>query len=422
MIQVSNLSFAFAEKTIFTRLSFNIERGEILSIIGPNGCGKSTLLRLLRGQLKSYQGEVNWNNIPVESIPAKTMAKQVAVVPQSTHIGFPYKVHEIVAMGRYPHRKSLLSFEDKKDRQAIRQAMAVTDILNLAERSITQLSGGELQRVFLARALAQSAAVLFLDEATSHLDIDHRLELSELLVRLNHEQGTTIVQISHDLDLASAVSKRILLLTEHGDIAAIGTPTEVMTPSNLQRVFRVEVKVEQNPFTGTPQILPLLNMSVHRLDDLKIHLICGGGSGRTLLRKLHLAKAQLSAGPLNRGDSDEEIATAIELPMAREIAFHPFSEQALNKAAELTAEAEILVIATCCWGKGNLACLDLAQTALAAGKPVYLLAPQPEHDFTDGKAWKKIEHLQQQGAATLRNEDQLLEELSRIASVKQSVL
>ena len=416
MIRVSNLGFAYAEKTIFNRLSFNVERGEIISLIGPNGCGKSTLLRLLRGQLKATQGEIRWNDLPVGSIPARTMARQVAVVPQSTHIDFPYSVREIVSMGRYPHRKSLLSFADKTDCHAVRQALAVTDILNLTERPVTQLSGGELQRVFLARALAQSAEVLFLDEATSNLDIDHRLELSELLLRLNREQGSTIVQVSHDLDLAAAISRRILLLNEHGDITAIGSPDEVMTPENLQRVFRVEVKVAQNPFTGTPQIHPLLNISVHRLDQLKIHLVGGGGSGRTLLRKLHLAGARLSSGPLNKGDSDEELARAIELPVAHEVAFHPFSARVLKEAAELIAIADILVIATGCWGEGNLACLDLAKTPLMAGKPVYLLAPLPEHDFTGGKAWEKIKQLQQLGAVTVRNEDMLLEELNRIAS------
>ncbi len=137
-----------------------------------------------------------------------------------------------------------------------------------------------MQRVFLARALAQSADVLFLDEATSHLDIDHRLELSELLVRLNREQETTIVQISHDLDLAAAMSHRIMLLSEHGEIVSIGTPEEVMTAKKLRHVFRVNVRVDKNPLTGTPLILPLLNTSVHQLEQLKVHLICGGGSGK----------------------------------------------------------------------------------------------------------------------------------------------
>ena len=414
MIQVKKLSFSFAETMIFKNLTFTIKRGEIFSIIGPNGCGKSTLLRLLRGNLKPQQGEITWGKIPIQQISAKSMARKVAVVPQSTNINFPYKVRELVAMGRYPHRKSLLSFQDKTDLKAIQQALVVTDILDLAERPVTQLSGGELQRVLLARALAQNAGVLFLDEATSHLDIDHRLELSELLVRLNREQRTTIVQISHDLDLAAAISQRIMLLTAAGKIAGIGSPKEVMTAANLHRVFRVEVRINSNPFTGAPQIVPLINASTHQLNGLKVHLICGGGSGKTLLRRLLQAQAKITVGPLNRGDSDETVATALNIPVVREIPFSPFSNDTLSAARRLIDQTDILVISSTYWGAGNLACLDLAVNALLQGKPVFLIAPHQEHDYTGGKAWKKIDQLQQQGARTARNEEHLLDLFSKL--------
>ncbi len=413
MIQINNLSFSFAAAEIFSDLNFSVSRGEILSIIGPNGCGKSTLLRLLRGSLKIQTGEVLWEKTPVEKIPPREMARRVAVVPQSTTIPFPYKVRELVAMGRYPHRKNLLSFQDKSDLYAIEQALVMTDILPLAERPVTQLSGGELQRVLLARALAQNSSVLFLDEATSHLDIDHRLELTELLVRLNREQQTTIVQISHDLDLAAAISQRILLLTEHGKIAEIGIPKKVMTAANLQRIFRVDVKVNSNPFTGTPQIVPLINCSAHQLNGLKIHLICGGGSGKTLLRRLHLTQAETTAGPLNQGDSDEAVATTLNIPVAQEVPFNPFSESTLLKAKKLIDQTGVLVITTQWWGEGNLPCLDLAEKAIRQGIAVYLLAQQREQDFTEGKAWGKIQQLQQQGAKTIRNEEHLFEELAQ---------
>ncbi len=417
MIQINNLSFSFAATEIFSNLNFNINRGEILSIIGPNGCGKSTLLRLLRGSLKAQSGEILWEKIPVGQIPAREMARQVAVVPQSSTISFPYKVRELVAMGRYPHRKNLLTFQDKTDLQAIEQALVMTDLLPLAERPITQLSGGELQRVLLARALVQNSSVLFLDEATSHLDIDHRLELTELLVRLNQEQQITIVQISHDLDLASAISQRILLLTEHGKIAAIGSPEKVMTAANLQRIFRVDVRVDSNPFTGTPQIVPLINNSTHQLKHLKVHLICGGGSGKNLLRRLHLAKAEVTTGPLNQGDSDEAVATALNMPVVQEMPFSPFSAKTLATTAKLIEPTSILVITTQWWGAGNFPCLDLAETAIKQGTPVYLLAQQQEQDYTGGKAWERIQQLERQGSKSVRNEEHLLEELSHLTTL-----
>lgn len=418
MIQINNLSFAFAMTEIFDNLNFSVNRGEILSIIGPNGSGKSTLLRLLRGSLKAKTGEVLWDQVPVGKIPAAEMARKVAVVPQSSAISFPYKVRELVAMGRYPHRKNLLSFQDKTDLQAVEQALVMTDILPLADRPVTQLSGGELQRVLLARALTQNSSVLFLDEATNHLDIDHRFELTELLLRLNREQQTTIVQISHDLDLAAAISHRILLLSEHGKIAEIGSPEQVMTAANLQRIFRVDVKVDSNPFTGAPQIVPLINNSTHQLNGLHVHLICGGGSGKTLLRRLHLAKAKVTAGPLNQGDSDETTANVLNISVAREIPFSPFSETTLAAAGHQIEQTKILVITTRWWGAGNLPCLDMAKKAIQQGISVYLLAQQPDQDFTGGKAWEKIQHLQQQGARAFRNEEHLLDELANASQRK----
>lgn len=413
MIQVDNISFAFAAQPIFKDLSFSVRKGEILSLLGPNGCGKSTLLRLLRGHLKVQSGSIHWDSEPIEAISTRKMALKVAMVPQSVHMTFPYTVAEVVAMGRYPHRRNILSFSRASDQKAINHALAMTDIVGLVDRPVTQLSGGELQRVFLARALAQNAEVLFLDEATSHLDIDHRLEFSRLLLRLNREQGTTIVQISHDIDLAAAISQRMLLLTEHGETAGIGNPQEVITEENIRRIFHVDVKIENNPFSGTPQIHPLLNPSVHQFKGLKIHLICGGGSGKTILRKLHLAAAELTVGPLNHGDSDESVATALDIPMAEESPFRPYSRTVLDKTWQMITRAEIVIIATSWWGTGNLDCLKLAHRALEQEKKVYLVNPQKTNDYTQGEAWEQICRLKNDGAVVVEREEALLEMLKK---------
>lgn len=408
MIEIHNLSFAFDQTPIFSQLSLTIEKGEILSIIGPNGCGKSTLLRLLRGHLRPQSGDIFWNNIPLQQYAARELARQVAVVPQSTRIDFSYSVRELVAMGRYPHRSGLLSFAGAADEKAINQALGLADVIDLAQRQVTQLSGGELQRTLLARALAQETGVLFLDEATSHLDIDHRLELTELLARLNREQGKTIVQISHDLDLAAAISHRILMLSAHGRIVALGSPAEVITSANLRQLFHVDLRVEANPYTGTPQITPLINTLVSSLQHCKAHLICGGGSGRILLRRLHLAQAQLTTGPLNQGDSDHSLAAALDIPTIVESPFHPYSAGTLLQARQRIDAADLIVIASVCWGEGNLACLDLALEKILAGKTVYLVDPRRANDYTGGKAWNKIERLNHLGAHVVDNEEQLL--------------
>ncbi len=415
MIKVQQLHFCYAQRCLFYDLNLQINKGEIVSILGPNGCGKSTLLKLLRGQLEGDSGTVLWNDQPVNKISAQKMATKVAVVPQSTHIDFPYTVNEMVAMGRYPHRRSLLSGPSSTDREAIRHALVVADILELGDRAVNQLSGGELQRVLFARALAQQSEVLFLDEATSHLDIDHRLELSELLVRLNREQGTTIVQISHDLDLASAISDRILLLNRNGQVVGFDTPHKVMTAENLQKVFKVNVNIEENPLTGAPQIIPLIKTSSTNLQKLKVHLFCGGGSGKSLLRKLQFANAKVSAGPLNQGDSDEEVATALNVPVIREDPYQPFSESAMAETRETLADTEVVIIATVWWGHGNSNCLQLAQEALQNGKRLFLINPAEDQDFTDGAAWSDIQTLIHHGADICANEEQLLQRLTSMA-------
>ncbi|MCF6179209.1 MAG: ABC transporter ATP-binding protein [Geopsychrobacter sp.] len=159
-------------------------------------------------------------------------------------------------MGRFA-RRSQFSGATGADRRAVEKALVQTDTLHLASRLITALSGGELQRVFLARALAQETPVLLLDEASSHLDLDHRLEFTELLIRLNRAEGTTVIQVSHDLDQAAEISRRILLLDDNGTVTALGVPPEVYTPAHLRRAFRVEVMVDTNPHTGTPRTYPL---------------------------------------------------------------------------------------------------------------------------------------------------------------------
>ncbi len=415
MIRVERLGFAYAEQAIFTGLDFTIERGETLSIIGPNGCGKSTLLRLLRGNLRPHRGEIRWDDRPLLQLSSKERARRIAVVPQSTTPGFSYSVRALVAMGRYPYRRNLLSFETAEDRRSIGRALAVTDMLQLADRPVNQLSGGELQRVLLARALAQESPVLFLDEATSQLDIDHKLEFCELLLRLQRERGTTIVQISHDLDLAATISNRILMLTQNGQVAAIGPPEPVITADNLRRVFRVNVKVASNPFTGTPQIFPLINASGQRLDHLKLHIICGGGSGASLLRRLYLTRASVSVGPLNRGDSDETLATALNMPVSREFPFQPYSTSALQSAAEKITAADALIVATLWWGSGNLACLELAEKALLQGKKVLFLGAVSEQDYTGGKAGEIIRRLEERGALLCSHLDPLLDQLNSTA-------
>lgn len=397
MIQIDELGFTYTGQPVLHELSFEIRRGEILSILGPNGCGKSTLLKLLRGVLMPGRGRILWEGRQADRFSRKAMARMAAIVPQSLPLPFPYPVREMVMMGRFAHQRGLTG-PSSADHRAVERALAVTDTLHLFDRPVTDLSGGELQRVLLARALAQQTSVLLLDEATSHLDLNHRLEIAELLLRLNREEKLTVIQISHDLDLAAETSKRILLLRGDGRAAAIGTPTEVFTPDNLRQVFQVEVKVESNPYTGAPRAYPIGRGKSWQEKPPRVHLLCGGGSGGELLRRLHLAGGKVTVGPLNRGDSDQVLALALEVDTVLEESFCPISPATLQLAMSACRQAEALVIAPTVWGPGNLACLDLAQEALRLGRPVFLVDPRPGRDYTGGKAWERLQFLLQAGA------------------------
>jgi iron complex transport system ATP-binding protein len=161
----------------------------------------------------------------------------------------------------------------------------------------------------------------------------------------------------------------------------------------------------------------LINNSTHQLNSLSVHLICGGGSGQTLLRRLHLAKAKVTVGPLNQGDSDETTANVLNIPVTQEIPFSPFSQSTLVATEKLIAQTEILVITTQWWGAGNLPCLELAEKAIHQGIAVYLIAQQQQQDYTGGKAWGKIQQLLQKGARAVRNEEHLFSELDSLPRI-----
>jgi iron complex transport system ATP-binding protein len=219
-----------------------VEPGEFLGIVGPNGAGKTTLLRLLSGQRAPDTGAATMNGESLHSMPAMRRARMIAVVPQSEAVMFPWPVYSFVMLGRHPHTRSL-GFERPDDHRAVEEAMRMVGIADLAARKATDLSGGELHRVLIARALAQDAPVLLLDEPNAHLDIRHQVELFELLARL-HASGTrSIVIITHDLNLASMYCDRLLLM-DGGRIAAHGAPSDVLREDLLARHFGVRVGVE----------------------------------------------------------------------------------------------------------------------------------------------------------------------------------
>ncbi|MGA6829015.1 ABC transporter ATP-binding protein [Nitrospira sp. NS4] len=239
-------------------LSFVVQKGEVLGIVGPNGSGKSSLLKLLAGLLRPSRGDLRLVGRSIGRLDPREIARAVAVVPQEYAQVFPFTVAETVLMGRFPHRRAAwwsmgIGDETEQDIFCAQRAMAETDVVLLADRLVSDLSGGERQRVVIARALAQEPSILLLDEPTAFLDINHQIEICALIGRLKTERQLTVVLVSHDLNMASQVCDRVLMLKE-GRLCQIGSPAETIKPDVLRMVYGCDVVVDLHPQTGQPRV------------------------------------------------------------------------------------------------------------------------------------------------------------------------
>jgi iron complex transport system ATP-binding protein len=269
-IAVEEVSFRYGRELpgrpwTIERVSFEVTRGEVLGIVGPNGSGKSSLLKLLAGLLRVGSGRIHVLGQASSDLSPIALARMLAVVLQEQTQVFPFTVAETVLMGRFPHRQAgWWNFGSEADTAGdlacAQRAMAETDVLSLADRPVSELSGGELQRVMIARALAQDPAILLLDEPTAFLDINHQLDICSLISRLRDERQLTVVLVSHDLNIASQYCDRVLML-KAGRLSHIGSPAETITPDVLQAVYGCEVVVDAHPQTGKPRVTMPMRIS-----------------------------------------------------------------------------------------------------------------------------------------------------------------
>jgi len=254
LLEVKNISFSYESIKALENVSFRAVDGEILGIIGPNGSGKTTLLRCINRVLKPKVGTVLIDGKDISEMDRREIARKIGVVPQYSRI-FSFTAFDVVLMGRFPHIKTL-GREGSKDLEIVRNAMEITNTLHLAERPIDELSGGEMQRVIIARALAQEPQVLLLDEPTAHLDINHQLEILELVRRITRDKGLVTILVTHDLNLASLYCDNLILLNS-GKIYSIGPPNKVLTPEKIGHVYHVNVQVIYNPLIKACNVILL---------------------------------------------------------------------------------------------------------------------------------------------------------------------
>ncbi|EST25067.1 ABC transporter ATP-binding protein [Streptomyces niveus] len=253
-LRARELTLAYDDRTVVHDLELAVPDGRVSVIVGPNACGKSTTLRALGRLLKPKSGSVLLDGEELARIPTRKIAQSIGLLPQSPTAPEAITVADLVSRGRQPHQHWWQQWSEE-DERAVTEAMARTDVTDLAERSVDELSGGQRQRVWIAMALAQETDLLLLDEPTTFLDIAHQVEVLDLVRRLNHEQGRTVVIVLHDLNQAARYADHLVAM-KSGRIVAEGHPREIVTAELVREVFGLESVVVPDPVTGSPLVVP----------------------------------------------------------------------------------------------------------------------------------------------------------------------
>ncbi|WP_371366776.1 Petrobactin import ATP-binding protein YclP [Sporomusa rhizae] len=243
-IAVQNVCFSYNSHPILQDVSLDVQQGQVVSIVGPNGAGKSTLLKCMVRLLKPQTGTVHLDGKDIAGKNSRELAKAMGYVPQNTRDVFSFTVLETVLMGRKPHVAWEVGDEDFR---VVTQVMNFLGIENLAERPLDQLSGGQKQKVFVARALAQQPAIFLFDEPTSNLDVRHQLEVFATIKQLAETEGRTVIVVVHDLNLAARFSDTLVMLKQ-GSIYAVGKPNEIITADNIQEVYNVSAAIIETKY------------------------------------------------------------------------------------------------------------------------------------------------------------------------------
>ncbi len=252
ILTLENIGFRYEKMWVLRGIHLRLQTGEVLGILGPNGSGKSTLLKIMDGVLKPQEGEIKLRKTALKDLGRVRLAREVAMISQENHFRFSFSSLEVVLMGRFPHLRRL-QFEGETDLAIVTNALRATHAMDLAERSIHELSGGEKQRVLLARTLAQEPKIILLDEPTSFLDLKFKREIFQLIASLSMERGLSVVVVSHDIDLVSQYCHRLVML-KGGSVYATGNSDEVITASNIEAVYECPVLVDRNPVSGKPRV------------------------------------------------------------------------------------------------------------------------------------------------------------------------
>lgn len=401
LLRIEGLDFSINDAEILKDISLEADAGEFIGLIGPNGAGKTTLLKCING-INAASGKIELEGEELDRLSSKATARKVSLMHQNTTVTFPFPALDIVLTGRYPHLKRTRG-ESSEDYEIARKYMDYTDTLKFEKKPITQISGGERQRVLFAKVLAQETGLILLDEPTASLDIAHEEQIFKYSAELCLK-GRTVIAAVHDLKVAANYCTRLVLMKD-GRIISDGLPEEVLTADNLSKAFDVNALVYRNKVSGQ------LDFFIHGYDNASagkiIHVIGGGGSASGIIRLLFEYGFKVSAGVFAHGDSDLSCAEVYGIKCLVGKPFSEISDECHQQNIELIKKADITILCDMPFGIQNLRNLEAAQYA----KRLILIEDEkPEgRDFTGGKALELYSRLK--GKATVINEARLHEVL-----------
>lgn len=408
-IEVKNVRFGYSDSSdVLTDMNFTCRDNRITGIIGPNGCGKTTVLKIIAGFLKPKSGSVYYNKKTTDSLNSIELAKMRAVVEQSVYSPFSFPVYDYVMLGRTPYQKNF-TVDSEEDHRIVTESLKDTGMLSFQTRKINELSGGELQRVMIARALAQEPEYLLLDEPTSHLDIRHQLEMMKLLSDISKDKS--VLCIIHEINQASAYCDDIIL-TKGGSVLKEGLASEVLKTDNIEEVFGVLAMQYKHPEGGKEQFVFSLPPEKKSGKKKHIHVISGEGRGRQIILSLKSAGFHVTAGILNIGDQDYDTCTSAGVETISAPPFSGYSDTDVLKLKKMCDSSDAICFIATNVGFGNLANLKTALEYI--GKKEFFFVNADKNfrklDMTNGMATEIYNQMTKE-AKVICCVDELLSEL-----------
>ncbi|SHI06314.1 iron complex transport system ATP-binding protein [Clostridium collagenovorans DSM 3089] len=362
MLNTENLNVGYGKKIVVDNVNIQVNRGEVLCLLGANGAGKTTTLRTLSGLLKPMGGKVFLKGQDIDKINKKELAKKLALVLTNRFSGSLMTVYDIVAMGRHPHT-GFFGKLTEDDTNKIFSALEIVNARYLAERYFDELSDGEKQKVLVARALVQEPEIIILDEPTTHLDIKHRLELMDILKTLSKKKDIAVILSLHEIDIALKSCDKVMLI-KNNKVLAYGEPEDTVDENIINGLYGLN----ENNFNNLLGSVELSNLIKKR-----VFVVGGNGMGTPIYRALTKKEIGICSGVLHENDIDYEIGRTIGIKMTTMKAFESITTNIFNKALEDLYESEVLIDSGFPVGELNIKNVELVKIALSKGKKVFSL-------------------------------------------------